>query len=144
MKFRNFLADRAGLLITVICCLAFALTFHVWSRYRSDRDALASGKYKSLIGTLDDYRVARVIRRHHTRLPNGIAGLDSTFREQDAIIVNGRAFYVACERPIDMLPTIRDEGRCLTLHPGQEVRIDFVETPNAGYRTEPLRISVIE
>lgn len=143
MELQNFLADHAGLLIAVICCLAFALIFHLWSGYRSDHEAIASGNYKTMVGTLAGYRVARVIRPHHSRLPDGIAGLDSTFREQDAIIVNGRTFYVACDRPIDML-SIGNEGRCLALRPGQEVRIDFIETPDAGYRTEPLRISVIE
>lgn len=143
----NLLADHATSAIAAICCLALALTLHLWSRYRADHDAIASGDYQILVGTLDAYRIASVIRHHHAkRLLDGVAGLDfRTFRERDAIIVNGRTFYVACDRPLYLpLPTIGDEGRCLALHTGQEVRIDFIKTAEARYRTEPLRISIIK
>src|SRR5262249_29845675 len=133
--------------IAAVCCLAFALTFHLWNRYRADHDAIASGNYQILVGTLDAYRIASVTRHHHTkRLLYGVAGLDfKTLRERDAIIVNGRTFYVACDRSLDLpLPTIGDEGRCLALRPGQEVRIDFIKTAESRYRTEPLRISIIK
>jgi hypothetical protein len=145
-KLWNFLADHATSAITTICCLAFALTFHAWNRYGADLDAIASGNYQTLVGTLDAYRIASVTRYRHTkRLLDGIAGLDSALRERDSIIANGRTFYVACDRPLDVpLPTIGNEGRCLALRTGQEVRIDFIESAGFGYRTEPLRISIIK
>jgi hypothetical protein len=146
-KLWNFLADRATWVVAAICCLAFAITIPVLNRYRADHNAIASGNYKTLVGTLDGYRIASVTRYHHARrLLDGIAGLDSTtLREQDAIIVKGRTFYVACNRPIDLpSPTIGNDGRCLALRAGQEVRIDFIETSDAGFRTEPLRISIVE
>src|SRR5690242_7564528 len=65
----NFLADHATLAIVAICCLAFAVAFHLWTRYRADRAAFASGSYQTVVGTLDAYRVAGVTRyRHRTRL----------------------------------------------------------------------------
>jgi hypothetical protein len=142
----NFLADHATSVIAAICCIAIALTFHLWNRYRADRDAVASGNYQTLVGTLDGYRIATVTSYHHkNRVLDGVAGLNSTLREQDAIIVNHRTFYVACNKPLDMpLPTIGDEGRCFALRTGQKVRIDFIGTSDGEYRTEPLRISVID
>ena len=146
-KLWNFLADHAPSAIAAICCLAFALTFHLWKRYRADSDAIASGNYQILVGTLDAYRIASVTRHHHTkRLLDCVAGLNSgMLRERDAIVVNGRTFYVACNRSLDSpLPTIGNEGRCLALRPGQAVRIDFIETAESRYRTEPLRIAIIK
>jgi hypothetical protein len=117
---RNFLADHAAPIIAALCCLAFVLTFHVWKRYSADRRAITSGNYRTVVGTLDEYRTASVTRYHHTkRILDGVAGLDSTLREQDAIIVDGRTFYIACDKPLDVpLPTIGNEGRCLALRTG--------------------------
>lgn len=144
-KLWNFLADRATSVIVAICCLAFALTVHVWGRYGVDRNAIASGNYQTVVGTLDGYRIAGITRYHHRRLLDGVAGFNSTLREQDAIVVKGRTFYVACNRPLDVpLPTIGNEGRCLALRTGENVRVDFIETSDGGYRTEPLRLSIVE
>jgi hypothetical protein len=141
---RNFLANYTNLVVAAICCLLITLTFLATNGYRSDSRALASGNYKSLAGKLDGYRIADVAMERHRGLSNGIAGLDSTFQEKDAVILRGWTFYVLCTRPLsDSLPTVGTEGRCLNLHVGQDVRIDYLLTSETTYRSEPLRISVI-
>jgi hypothetical protein len=144
-KLWNFLADHAISVIAVVVCLAFALALQVWNSYRLDRNALAPGNHQTIVGTLDEFRVAKVTRFHHARsILDGVAGFNSTFLEQDAISVQSRTFYVACNRTVDAdLPAIGNEGRCLALHAGQQVRIDFIQKPDGSYRTEPLRVSIV-
>jgi hypothetical protein len=141
----NFLADHATPVIVTICCVGFVLTFQAWNLYRADLNALASGNYQTLVGTLGVYRIADATQYRHSRsLLDGVPGFNSSFLEKDAIVLNGRTFYIACNRTIDGdLPAIGNEGRCLALHAGQQIRIDFIQNPDGSYRTEPLRISVV-
>jgi hypothetical protein len=148
-KLWNFLADHAKPIVAVTCCLAFVLSAVAWNHYRVDRNAIASGQYQTVVGALSGYLIASVTRSSQPspkRLIYQIPGMDPTvLHEQDAIVVNGVTFYVDCDQPLEEpWPTVGNNGRCLALHSGQTVRIDFMKTSDDTYRTEPLRIAIIE
>jgi len=137
-------AKNALSIVTLLCLAGIGLTYFVWSRYRSDQELIVSGSFQSISGALDDYSVVELRQNYRSRYDR-ITGALPSVRERDKIVVNGRIFFVHCEKTGEAAPvSIGIEGACLDLHSGQNLRIDYAQIDPTHYRSEPLRIWIIQ
>ena len=137
---QQFLAKHASpvLAVTGALCLATAV-----SAVRFNEKRLSAwGNQASLTGPVSLNFALAVDRPAYGKLSR-LNGTDP-YRERDQITVGDKAFVIECERSPDLsVGLVGGSGRCLPLHVGQRIKVDYVEIPPSSYRSEPLRITLV-
>ena len=141
LSIRTAMADYAPALAIIIGLFCAWLGWRAWHRYQSDRMILENGHYQSWTGPLTQYVSIGVRTVGHRSKLDRLAGTPPTQEEQDMLLAGGQDFYVTCTRSTGTPAAVAGEpGRCLDLHAGQIVRIDFQQLTPSRFSTEPLRI----
>jgi hypothetical protein len=142
---RTALAAKAVTIVIAMGLIGAAYAVLVWSSYQADREVLASGDFQSISGPVDEYRAVEVRRSGRRRLLDDTPGFEPTVHERDRLVVLARDFFVRCDNsPDSSAASVGDNGKCLALHAGQQIKIDFVQISPTQYRNTPLRITIIQ
>lgn len=130
--------------IAIACALCLAISVPLTLRFARDKLLLDHGEYDRWTGEVTQYTTQAVSRRGSTRFAN-VSGQPPTWHEHDQLTVEGRTFSVQCDLPPERRPgVVGGIGQCLRLQAGRHVEVDYVQISPTTYRSEPLRIQLIE
>jgi hypothetical protein len=141
---------RVMIAVTVMIDIAVSTVLGV--SYYKERALLDQGNYASVTGAIwqntavqvTNYPVKSTAGRHSIGISD-TAGISSV-HERDRLAIEDKYFYVECDRPPDELHpvSIGGNGTCLPVKLKNTVRVDYVVISPDQYRSEPLRIWLLD
>ena len=140
----NFAGAYPVPLIAGICVVSAGITTLAIGHVRRDKRLLEQGGYAIWTGAVGQYTTVEISGRSRRGFDQ-IGGLQPTLHERDQLVVDGRVFFVQCERPPGTSTgTVGKAGQCLQVPIGRRVRVDYVQVSPTQYRAEPLRIWLLD